>query len=614
MSNESSRVHRYDYDVGPFIEELGHKKEEVDLSRAESGSVNFLKDHGSFWSAGIEDVLGRVYDVSLTGEKLEGSVQFATRDEVQGLVKDIKAGIIKNVSIGYKVKKFQKVGEEEGTPVLRATDWELLEVSAVAIPADPGAQMRGEIPRKNKEGLDRETFECLIDENYNGDRTMSLSVKKDLVENKASDVEAAEKAREEGIKAERSRVESISRSVKAAGLSSQYAQTLIGEGVSVDKAREVIFKELETKSRNAHTDAVHVQVNGQDERRARIEGAANALLHRSNPGRYKLEANGRPYAGASLLRLAEHFVGPSALGMTKEEICHRALSTSDFPELLANVASKTLLDAYDLAPQTFRPWIREGTLPDFKEASRVRFGDMPPLAKVDEGAEYTFGPIGESAEKIKLLKYGRALKITWETIINDSGGEAFGRIPTMMGTAARRLESKLVYDVLTSNPALSDGVPLFHADHGNTVGSGTKIGEASLSVMRAAMRKQKSLDGVDFLDIFPAYIIVGPDRETDARKILAGEVLGSTEPSLNVFRGSSELIVEPRVPGNAWFAAASPNTVDTVEVATLDGQRGLQIVTDESGGGNGDYVEMKIRHVIGVKPIDYRGLYYNPGA
>ena len=617
ISNEAARVHRADVFLGEFIEELGHKEDEVDLSRAKAGSVNFLKNHGSFRGARIEDIIGRVYDVQTNGEKIEASVEFATREEVQGLVKDIKAGVIRNVSVGYQVRELKKVGESNDIPILRATNWELLEVSSVAIPADPSAQVRDMIPRQAEDGKEFKVYDCKVRGLAADNKKEAFKMPDEVIVNeektktKVEPQVDLERVREEGIKAERARVESISKSVRAAGFSSDYAQTLIGEGITVDQAREVIFKELEKKNRSVPTPNAHVSI-GRDERQSRIEGATNALLYRSNPSRYKLEGNGRRFVGASLLRLAEHFIGPKAMGMTKSQIASRALSTADFTELLSNVAGKSLIDSYDLAPQTFQAWTRAGSLPDFKEQLRVRFGDMPSLKQVEQNAEYEYGSIGEGSERISLMKFGRLLKISWEVVLNDDLN-AFSRLPAMMGAAARRLESKLVYtDTLLGNPALGDGIALFHADHANLATSGTAVTEAGLSAARTAMRKQKTLDKEDFLGLTPGFLIVGPNKETEARKLLGGEIGGSTTPDVNIFRNSMQLIVEPRIAGNNWFVSAPTSEIDTLEVATLDGGRGLEIM--EQTEFNADVMKMKIRHIVGVKALDYRGLYKNAGA
>ena len=62
----------------------------------------------------------------------------------------------------------------------------------------------------------------------------------------------------------------------------------------------------------------------------------------------------------------------------------------------------------------------------------------------------------------------------------------------------------------------------------------------------------------------------------------------------------------------AWYLAASPNQIDTIEYAYLEGQQGAYIET--RNGFDVDGVEIKCRLDFGAKAIDWRGLYKNPGA
>jgi hypothetical protein len=71
-------------------------------------------------------------------------------------VGDIRDGVIRNVSVDYRYHKIEKTEAKDGTlPLWRVVDWEPLEISAVAVPADTGAQIRSE---------DRhEMFPCIVD-------------------------------------------------------------------------------------------------------------------------------------------------------------------------------------------------------------------------------------------------------------------------------------------------------------------------------------------------------------------------------------------------------------------------------------------------------------------
>src|SRR6185503_5900894 len=130
-------------------------------------------------------------------------------------------------------------------------------------------------------------------------------------------------------------------------------------------------------------------------------------------------------------------------------------TTSDFANLLADVANKTLRQAYEEAPQTFKTISLQVSLPDFKPSNRVQIGDAPALLEVKEHGEFSRGTIGDGKEVYQLATFGRIFAITRQALINDDT-DAFSRVATMFGRAARNLESDLVWVTITSNPTMGD--------------------------------------------------------------------------------------------------------------------------------------------------------------
>jgi hypothetical protein len=301
-------------------------------------------------------------------------------------------------------------------------------------------------------------------------------------------------------------------------------------------------------------------------------------------------------------------------------LVHRALTVggSDLPNIIADVANKSLLQGYEGAPRTFTGWARRATLPDFKPVKRVQYGTVPALIKVGEHGEFRYAEVADSAESYALLTYGRIIGITRQVIVNDDM-DALSRTPALFGRAGADLESDLVYAVLTANAAMSDSVALFHANHGNLTASGTAISIASMGVGRALMRQQTGLEDDSPINVAARTLLVPSALETIAQQQVApiseSFLRPGTLAAINPFAGTLEPVAEPRLDASsttAWYMIADPAAVDTVEYAFLEGEEG--IVTEQRQGFEVDGLEIKARLDVGVKAIDWRGLYKNNGA
>lgn len=373
----------------------------------------------------------------------------------------------------------------------------------------------------------------------------------------------------------------------------------------------------------------HIRVT-QDEGDTIRTAVESSIILRANPN--ALPANAperemaRNYRGMSLLEVGRVFTeetgGVRLRGLDKRELAGMLLgmstragmhSTSDFANLLANVASKRLRNAYEIAPQNWKKLGRQSNSPDFKEKSVVQLSSAPSFKKVREGQEYSYGGLTDGAEKYALATYGRIIAITRQTLINDDLG-AFDRLPLLLGRQAAELEASTFWAIFTGNPAMADGTALFHDDHGNLL-AGSAINDAGLNAARKAMRKQKGLAAKaadrEPLNLTPKFLIVGPDKETEAQKQLSA-VLAAATADVNVFAGSVELIVEARLDGNQWFMSADPALIDTIEYSYLEGEEG--VFTEQRVGFEVDGIEVKARLDFAAKAIDWRGLTKNPGA
>jgi hypothetical protein len=172
-----------------------------------------------------------------------------------------------------------------------------------------------------------------------------------------------------------------------------------------------------------------------------------------------------------------------------------------------------------------------------------------------------------------------------------------------------------VWAQITSNPTMGDGVALFHANHGNLSGTSDAIAIAPIGAARAAMRQQKGVDAVQFLNLVPRLLIVPTGKETIADQFVSTNLLASQSSNVNPFGGRLTVVAEPRLDvasAVSWYLAASADQIDLVELAMLEGVDGPVVETQV--GFKVDGIEVKCRHDVGAKVIDWRGFYKNPGA
>ena len=134
-----AKVRRFDYWEGRYYdEELSLDPAHVDLSRLNAGA-NLLNSHGQY---DLSDVLGVVERAWIEDGQGLATVRFSSRAEVEPIFADVKTGIIRNVSVGYWVRKYEVTREDGKVDVYRAVDWQPGEISLVSVPADAGAGTR----------------------------------------------------------------------------------------------------------------------------------------------------------------------------------------------------------------------------------------------------------------------------------------------------------------------------------------------------------------------------------------------------------------------------------------------------------------------------------------
>lgn len=321
--------------------------------------------------------------------------------------------------------------------------------------------------------------------------------------------------------------------------------------------------------------------------------------------------NLKELARASLIDRGIGIAGLNQMQMVGLAFTH---DSSDFGNILLDVANKSVLAGWETATETFERWTKKGQLSDFKVSKRVGLDEFGSLREVRPGAEYKYVSLGDHGTDIALATYGEIFSITRQCIINDDM-DMLTSIPMKMGAAAKATIADLVYAILTKNPNMNDGKALFHASHGN-LGAGLPSVE-SLGAL-AELIESQTTGGKNprALNIMPEFALVPPNLKRSITQIIkSSSVKGADVNSgiANPIQDFAEVISEARL-GQASkeeFYLAAGQGRDTIEVAYLDGIDTPYI--EQQDGFSIDGVATKVRIDAGVAPLDHRGLAKSTG-
>jgi hypothetical protein len=595
----------------------------------------------SHMSWGLDDVIGSVQDAWIENGRAMARLKFSADPEVESIWRKVQEGTLRNVSMGFEVEE-QELREEEGPngqrmDVMYFTRWTPREISMVAIGADRGARTQG-VARGQIDGMPGEfagtqaaaAAQTSQEETHMAEKTQGAAVQAQTPEGSTVTTQSAPPApapdlaevRLQAARAERDRIDAIRQTGAALGADDTLIQSAISDATSADEFRRQAIEAFAQKGQKA-TEGLggpraHVTQDVSDKFR---QGAALGLMARGGlPGGERNE-----FTGMTLAELARQSLSIRNASMPsdrREMIGHAftqsagAHSTSDFAEVLSNVAGKAALRGWSEAEETFERWTRAGTLADFRASKRVGLGLIDSLPEVPEGGEYKHGTVSDRGENITLATYGSLLKITRQAIINDDLS-LFTSVPVRMGRAAKRTIGNLVYAILTNNPNMSDGTALFHADHNNLAATAAAPSVTSLAAARAAMRIQKEAAGGAVLNITPAYFIVPAALETTAMQLMASIVdpTANKGHAMNPVSGMAEVVADGRLDADsatAWYLAANPDAFDTIEVAYLDGVQ--EPFIEQQTAWSMDGVELKVRIDAAAAPLEWRTLFKNAGA
>lgn len=101
------------------------------------------------------------------------------------------------------------------------------------------------------------------------------------------------------------------------------------------------------------------------------------------------------------------------------EVLQRAHTTSDYSLVVRNAAGKVALATYQAAETPLTALARQRTLPNFKESTSIRMGEMGRLEPMTESGEFTATSRAELGETMRLRTFGRRFDATRQLQIVD---------------------------------------------------------------------------------------------------------------------------------------------------------------------------------------------------
>jgi HK97 family phage prohead protease len=603
-------VTRRDWWTGErYVESLSMEPAHVRLDRLNSGAP-VLDTHSAY---STRSVLGVIVSGSakLDGKTGVARVRFSKRADVDPVWEDVRAGILRNVSVGYAVHTWDVKRNAEGKLEKRtAVDWEPYEISIVPVPADAGAQVRSVEDDFCARGAQRSE----------GMTPEELEAQKRAAEEKArrEAEEATRRAATEGdeqraraaMEADRKRSQAILELCRKHGIEATRAESWVAEGATVDAVRTAILDSI--AERQAATHVTPITHGGAERGQSAVRDASDALLRRAG---HKVEGEGhRNFGDANLLDLARSLLemgGVNTRTLNRNEIAQRALGTGDYASVLYVVGEKLVRAGYDSFPMVHREIFRRSTASDFRAKNRIVVEAGETLPEVPES-----GIIQRSSAKAEMASYAiktyaKIIPITRKLIIDDDFG-FFESVSRARGRSAAETERKVVWDFVKSNPTAPDGNAVFdNTNHGNyPAASASPISATTLSAARSAIRMAKSLDGTPINSTL-AHIVTTDAGETEFDVLLNGlYVPTSTTGAVTERMRRVKLHVEPLIDATKkhWYGFTDVNQVETFEYAYLAGAEGVRV--EQRVGFDVEGIELKVALDFGVGIIDHRGCYY----
>jgi len=318
---------------------------------------------------------------------------------------------------------------------------------------------------------------------------------------------------------------------------------------------------------------------------------------------------------SGLMDIMRACVGSGASVSDPRALVERALTTSDFPAVLAGVANKALAVAYGYAPGTFHLWMSQGSCKDFKTNSIDRLIPPSDLPEVLEDGVFKALKVSDGAANVRLRTFGGILSLSRQALINDDLGALKDR-GRVLGITTKSTQNRLAYKVLLANPVLSDGVAVFDTSRNNYFsGVNTVLGRDSMATAVKSMRNMMDPEG-NVLALEPKYLLVPPSLEITAHELCYSDSIPGQANSAvpNLFKKLGivpivePLLESPSLAGSsatAWYLLPDQRLWPVFSALSLGEPGNFAPYVESQVQFKNDNVETKVRTDFSVAAVGY---------
>lgn len=316
-----------------------------------------------------------------------------------------------------------------------------------------------------------------------------------------------------------------------------------------------------------------------------------------------------------------------------ENVGLAAVNSTTMAGMVANALNKRVVNAFQAYPKWWEPLVVAENFNTLQQVKWITLGGVGELPTVAEGAAYTEMTWDDQTETSAWAKKGGYLGLTLEAIDKDDT-RRLQQAPGALAQAAWLSLSKAVSNIFLSasgvGPTMSDGVALFHSNHGN-VGS-TALSLTSWNATRVLMRKYTELNSGERMGALtaPKYLVVPSDLEGTALEILGSEYKytyalanaptgpanvwseGDGHQARMTFARERVIVCDWMTEVDHWLAVADPMLYPSIGLGFRFGSTPeLFSVADPKSGlmFSNDVMPIKVRFFFATGPTDWRGMY-----